>query len=887
MMAPRLTNLDPIDVSGAQIGANNPFSKPETIELNQPDNVVSMNSGVKQVKNPDGSVTFDFNPKVSAPEDDDNDFYRNLADDIDETELARISSELLDGIQIDLQSRSEWLQTRARGIELLGFKLEIPSGEATGEGISKVRHPLLADATLRFQANARGELLPSGGPVKVRNDTTLGPKSPLKQTPPPAPPPQQPPQMGHNGGPPLNGPGSPGSLAGGPPPSPTPAPGGPPVSPQPPGMQNPALTAGGPQGQASAPGAPPPTGMMQPPQPAIPDGENDPADEMANALETDFNHYLTAVATEYVPDTDRMLFWVGAGGQGFKKVYNCPLRQRPVSESVDAANLVVNNATTDLDNCGRITHIIKMRPSTLKRMQLVGAYRDISLTSAPSMIMPTPVEQAKNEISGITPQAQKPQDAEHEIYECYCELDIEGFEHKAKGKVTGLAIPYVVTIHKESRQILQVRRNWEEKDKLCLPKQYFVSFPFVNADGFYGIGLINILGNTTAALTAAWRECLDAGMFANFPGFVYQKQFGRQLTNNFRVSPGGGIGLDTGGMPIGQAVMALPYKDIGAAFAQFIQHMEEVGQRVGGAADISIGEGKQDAPVGTTLALIEQATKVMDAVHKRLHASQAKEFMLLKDRFKEDPEAFWRFNNHPAMPWKKAQFLKALNDCNLVPVADPNNPTSMHRIAKGAVIQALAAAKPQLYDPIAVDVRTMRIAGIDPQGLFRPTPAAPPPDPGMVAAQAKMQANQMQQQANMAQMQLKQQIQQMQSQDKAADRESRERVEQMKIVLERLKIIEERIIHGDQEQGGDHDALAKAAELIMQQHQHNSQLRHDAMQSEQQRQVDDVQHQRELEHERQLAMLDHGTKVHIAGLNNEAKIEAVKAKPKPSPSKGN
>jgi hypothetical protein len=884
-MAAGLTNLDPIDVTGSP--PSNPFSKPQTVELNQPDNVVSMNGGVQQVKNPDGSVTFDFSPKVAPSEDDKDDFYRNLADDIEEGELDRISAELLDGIQIDIQSRREWLDTGARGIELLGFKLEIPTGEATGEGISKVRHPLLADAVLRFQANARGELLPSGGPVKVRNDTTLGPKSPLQQTPPPQPPPQ-PPQMGHNGGPPMGGPGAapPGPSAGGPPPQPPPTmAGGPPAPNQSPGMQNPALNAAGPQ-TAPAPGAPPPTGMMQPPAPAIPDGQNDPADEMAQALETDFNHYLTAVATEYVPDTDRMLFWVGARGQGFKKVYNCPLRNRPVSESVDAENLVVNNATTDLDNCGRITHIIKMRPSTLKRMQLVGAYRDIDLVSAPAYVPPTPVDQAKNEISGITPQAQKPQDAEHEIYECYCELDISGFEHKNKGKITGLAVPYVVTVHKESRKVLQVRRNWEEKDKLCIAKQYFVSFPFVNATGFYGIGLINILGNTTAALTAAWRECLDAGMFANFPGFVFQKQFGRQLTNNFRVSPGGGIGLDTGGMPINQAVMPLPYKDIGAAFAAFIQHMEEVGQRVGGAADISIGEGKQDAPVGTTLALIEQATKVMDAVHKRLHASQAKEFMLLKDRFKEDPEAFWRFNNHPAMPWKKSQFLKALNDCNLVPVADPNNPTSMHRIAKGAVIQALASAKPQLYDPIAVDVRTMRIAGIDPQGLFRPTPAAPPPDPGMIAAQAKMQANQMQQQAQMAQMQLKQQIQQMQSQDKAADRESRERVEQMKIVLERLKIIEERIIHGDQEQGGDHDALAKAAELIMQQHQHNSQLQHDQQSQHTQLAVDDAQHRRELEHERQMALLDHGTKVHIAGLNNEAKIEAVKARPKPT-SKGN
>src|SRR5882724_2440239 len=249
-MAAGLTNLDPIDVTGSP--PSNPFSKPQTVELNQPDNVVSMNGGVQQVKNPDGSVTFDFNPKVTPSEDDKDDFYRNLADDIEDSELDRIAAELLDGIQIDIQSRREWLDTGARGIELLGFKLEIPTGEATGEGISKVRHPLLADAVLRFQANARGELLPSGGPVKVRNDTTLGPKSPLQQTPPPQPPPQ-PPQMGHNDGPPLSGPAAPGSPAGGPPPQPPTMAGGPPVPNQSPGMQNPALTAGGPQA-ATAPG---------------------------------------------------------------------------------------------------------------------------------------------------------------------------------------------------------------------------------------------------------------------------------------------------------------------------------------------------------------------------------------------------------------------------------------------------------------------------------------------------------------------------------------------------------------------------------------------------------------------------------------------------------
>lgn len=865
----RLRNIDPIDVSG-QLPGENPFSKPQSFEINQSDNVVSLD-GVQRTHNPDGSLTIDFAPKKLEAEDEDNDFYRNLADEIDEGELERISSDLLDGISIDIQSRSEWMTTRAQGIQMFGFKLEIPSGEATEGGVSKVRHPILADAILRFQANARGELLPAEGPVKVRNDSTMPPKAPIN---PPAPP--MPPQMGHNGGPPMGNPAL-GSPAGAPP-SPPQIPGGAPVPPN--TQQTQALNAGAPDGAASGPGGP--TGMMLPPQPAIPDGQNDPSDELANALETDFNHYLTVTATEYVPDTDRMLFWVGAGGQGFKKVYNCPLRQRPVSESVDAADLVVNNATTDLENCGRITHIIKMRPSVLKRMQLVGAYRDVDVSVAPVMVPPTPVEQAKNQMAGITPQNQRPQDAEHEIYECYCELDIEGFEHKKNGKITGLPLPYVVTIHKESRQILQVRRNWEEgDDELPIAKQYFVSFPFVNADGFYGIGLINIMGNTAAALTAAWREILDAGMFANFPGFIYQKQFGRQLTNQFRVSPGSGIGIDTGGLPVNHAIMPLPYKDPSGAFITFIQHVEEFGMRVGSAPNLAVGEGKQDAPVGTTLALLEQSTKILDAVHKRLHASQAKEFGLLKERFKEDPEAFWRFNRRPAAPWKKEQFLLALSDHDLVPVADPNNPTSMHRIAKGAVIQQLAAAKPQLYDPIAVDVRTMRIAGINPEGLFRPTPAAPPPDPSLVAANAKKEANQIQADAQKMQMLLKLEIERIQSSDRAADRDSRERIAQMRIVLERLKILEERVQNSE---GGEQDeAMTKAAELIAEQGMRFYEARQDWDKHMAQLEQDDIQQQRQLEADRETTAMSEATKRYAAEQSREATVQAAKLKPKPKP----
>jgi hypothetical protein len=687
--------------------------------------------------------------------------------------------------------------------------------------------------------------------------------------------------------------------------------------------------------------------MMPPPNPVLPGGMTQGSDELAEALETDFNHYLTAIATEYYPDTDRMLFWVGCGGQGIKKVYNCPIRQRPVSESIDAEDLIVSNAETDLESCTRVTHRIHMKPSWLKRMQMIGAYLDVDLVQ-PIKQMPDPVKEKKAELQGINPTTylQRPEDVDYEIYECYCELDIAGFEHKKAGKETGLQLPWVITLHKESNKILSVRRNWREDDEMCIAKQYFVDFAFVRALGFYGIGLIHILGNTTTALTAAWRIQLDAGMFSSFPGFVYAKQFGRQLTNQFRIPPGGGIPLDTGSLKISDAVMPLPYKEPGSAFMQLTQNIEQLGARVGGTAEMNVGEGNQEAPVGTTLALIEQATKMMDAVHKRLTSAQAKEFKLLKERFREDPEAFWRHNTHPTIPWQKGQFIAALKNANLIPVADPNNPTSMHRIAKAVVIKTLQQAAPDLYDPVAVDTRIMRIAGIDPEGLFKQTPTPPPPNPNLIAAQAKAQSTQQQAQMQLLELQLKRELQMMQSQDKSQDRAARDKEAQYKLMLERLRIENENVIHGqevhmdayndvmktmlqhhlDRQQaqheqelehrdrmaehafktGGmvmdmQHEHIKQQGQLAMEQERHDHKMDMEREAHQQDIELEQHKHHTELEHKKEMdrlelrhnqaqekAELKHKqaelkSKEKIAKIGADAQVKAAKSKPKPKP----
>lgn len=749
---------------------------------------VSMEDGARKTELPDGSAVIELEPRSNAPVS--TKFDANLAEGMEESELARISSEVLEGIERDIQSRSEHMSMLSEGMKLLGLVIEAPNAgsqsSAPLEGMSTVRHPLLLEACQLFQANAMGELLPAAGPVKVRDDR-----------------PQKPASMGHNGGPPLND--NPFAQ-----PALNDAPQAAPVAPGPQAGPAPMAPIGAPQvGAPAEPAAQPqvtPTAPAQPQSPAIA-VEEEPRDELANALEKDFNHFLTVIAKEYVPDTDQMLFKVGFGGLGIKKVYNCPLRRRPVSESIDIEDFIVSNALTDLSNAGRITHRIKMRPSTLKRMQILKVYREVPIgTPSAQSTSPDQVQQTKADIAGVQPQVSDPRDADHEIYECYTELDLPQFAPE-KFKDKGLALPYRVTIEKESQKVLEIRRNWKEDDEECLAQEYFVDFPYMRAFGFYCIGLLHLLGNTTKALTALWREFIDAGMFANFPGFLYLKGAGRQNSNQFRVAPGSGIGLDASVQDIRQAVMPLPYKNPDAAFTAFVTHVEELGQRLGGTANSAVSEGRADAPVGTTLALIEQASKPVGAVNKRLHNAQAREFGLLKERFKSDPEAFWRFNKRPTMPWAKEQFITALNDYDLVPVSDPNNPTKMHRMAKAEAYKGLVATAPGIFDPRKATLhysRELELGDVESTMLSEQQITAasqnqqPQIDPAkMAAAQGQAQKAQLDYQGKVVTAQANIQEQQMEMDDRAAERASRERVAMINMETERLKLAQSVAIHGD------------------------------------------------------------------------------------------
>ena len=622
--------ISPLDVTVEQAG-----DEPDVPEFDQKGAILRIDHG-------DGSITVSLDGKpISEAEEEDAElgWFGNLVEKIDDMELGLIADELLRGVDDDLSSRREWVEDRAKGMQLLGLKLEAPGIQGSNdgapvEGMSKVRHPMLQEAVLRFQANARSEMLPTDGPVKIRDD---GNNNTLER------------------------------------------------------------------------------------------------DELADAFQKDFNHYLTATATEYYPDTDRMFLLLGFGGTAFKKVYFCPLRNRPVSESVDADDLIVNNAATDLSNAKRATHRVYMRPSTVRRLQILGVYRDIEL-STPVSTSPDSVQEAKAAQQGISTQTLNPDDRDREIYEVYCELDIKGFEHKYKGKPSGLEVPYRVTIDVSSREILSIVRNYnEDTEQLPEARTTFVKYTFVPGFGFYDIGLLHILGNTTNAVTAAWRELLDAGMYANFPGFLISDTGSRQNTNIFRIPPGGAAQIKTGGQPIGQAVMALPYKEPSQALMALVENMAQTGARVGGTSEMQVGEGRADAPVGTTLAMIEQATKVLNSVHKRMHAAQAEEFRLLRDCFKEHPESFWERNRRPTMRWNLETLQKALDDVELVPQADPNTASHAQRVMKIMALKQLQAANPGMYDAIAVDTAALRAIGwSNPEQFLKPEDQRNQPPPELI-----------------------------------------------------------------------------------------------------------------------------------------------------------
>lgn len=465
--------------------------------------------------------------------------------------------------------------------------------------------------------------------------------------------------------------------------------------------------------------------------------ETEAKGDLAEAFERDMNWYLTVGAPEYYPDTSQMLLWGPYFvGSGFKKVYRCPLRRRPVSDTVDTKDLIVSDATKDFRACERITHQTTMRQSVMERMKLLGEYTTAPLQ--PPVSTAGVVDEKIASIQGVTTQKNRPEDQPYTLWEIQCELDLEEYA-PVKFKNKNIPLPYRVTMDKDSREILALRRDWNPDDEDCHRKRLYVKYPYVPGPGFYGTGLLNIIGNCSAAMTACWRLALDAGMFANFPAGLIAKLGGRQLTSDMRLSPASLKAIETNGLPINQVVMGLPYKDVTAGLLALMDKITGQAKELGGTADIPAGEGLANIPVGTMLANIEQSTKVQAAAHKGMHHAMSEELQMLADLFRETPEDFWRGNTVcPKDYWSEEKLVEALNTCTLVPKSDPNVPSHIHRVMKAVALVQLIGT-PQftaLMDPKETLARCLRALKEDPTGLvITPPPQQAPQD---LVGQAKM-----------------------------------------------------------------------------------------------------------------------------------------------------
>lgn len=513
-------------------------------------------------------------------------------------------------------------------------------------------------------------------------------------------------------------------------------------------------------------------------------------DQLADALAMDMNHYLTVTDREYYPDFSKMLRARALIGNAFRKVYRCPLKRRPVSVWVKAQDLIISNDCSHLSGAGRRTERIRYRQATMKRLQAMGHYRDVTLAHPTGRTTDTEVAIAEQE--GIAPAPQLPEDFEHLVYECYCEVgsgtnssligDLSALDRDETGKKPGYPLPYRVSIDEDSRTILEIRRDWEKGDPDHKARTWYVKYGFIPGDGFYDWGLIHLAGNPTQVATMIQRSATDNTLFNNFPGWVYLKGPGsRQANTVIRPSPGEAIGMDAAGAAkVQDVLMPLPYKALTPEALALLAKVESDVKSIAGMIEIPVGESLGSIPVGTIMSYMESVAQVPGAVHKDDHIAQQQEFELLRALFAKDPASLIRGNKTPARRWQTEQEIM---DPDLVPAADPNTPSQMHRLAK-AQANVTVAGLPQFagkVDQTKVFHHAMEVInGGDGTQFDAPpqAPAQPTPPPQVIAAQiraaSQSQSDQTKQQTEVIKAQGKMAEVQAEGAQREADRESDE-----------------------------------------------------------------------------------------------------------------
>lgn len=555
-----------------------------------------------EIEDPE-SVTIgigDMEIEIDPDAEEDDGFGDNLAEDMDDGQLAELAGDLLGEFEEDISSRKDWIQTYVDGLELLGMKVE--DRTEPWPGACGVYHPLLSEALVRFQAETMTETFPAQGPVKTE---IIG-----KET-------------------------------------------------------------------------------------------NETRDAAARVQE-DMNYQLTDVMVEYRPEHERMLWGLGLAGNAFKKVYFDPALNRQTSMYIPAEDVVVPYGASSLEMAGRVTHVMRKTPNELHKLQASGFYRDIELPEPVNTL--DEVEKKIAEKMGFRATT----DDRYKLLEMHVDLVLPDDKLAKDETKSGIAVPYVVTIDKGTQTVLSIRRNWDPDDDRKTKRNHFVHYCYIPGFGFYAFGLIHLIGAFAKSGTSIIRQLVDAGTLSNLPGGFKTKGL-RVKGDDTPIAPAEWRDVDVASGTMRDNIMPLPYKEPSQVLYTLLNTIVEDGRRLASAADMKVSDMSAQAPVGTTLAILERTLKVMSAVQARIHYSMKQEFKLLKNIIRDyTPE---EYNYDPGEGDRKAK-QGDYDRVNVIPVSDPNAATMAQKIVQYQAVLQLAHGAPQLYDLPYLHRQMLDVLGI-------------------------------------------------------------------------------------------------------------------------------------------------------------------------------
>ena len=443
-------------------------------------------------------------------------------------------------------------------------------------------------------------------------------------------------------------------------------------------------------------------------------------EQQAERVKNYLNYYITSEMEEYDPEYDQMLYYLGYGGSTFKKVYFDPELGRAVSPVIYPNDLIVPYNARDIRTADRVTHVIKLTPNELRKQQVSGFYRDIDLKE-PTEAKRDEIIEKRDKITGIEPSSTP--DA-YRLYEIHTNLDLEGFEDRdSEGELTGIKLPYIVTMNADTGDVLAIRRNYDPNDPKKRKQQYFVHYKFLPGLGFYGFGLVHLLGNLSRSSTSILRQLIDAGTLSNLPAGFKAKGLRIQDEGSL-LQPGEWRDVDAPGGSLRESLLPLPYKEPSATLMQLLGFCIGAAEKFVGTKDLGMTDSNQEMPVGTTIALLERGSRVLSAVHKRLHYSQKQELKLLS-RVIRDTVAAYPYD----VTAGREILIQDFDDrIDILPVTDPNIFSMTQRISLAQEQLRLAQAAPQMHNQYEAYRRMYSALGVPDIDLILPPPPQPQPE---------------------------------------------------------------------------------------------------------------------------------------------------------------